>query len=291
RGPRAAPPPNGRPPGAARLIEELTPPVSGRSLRAIVTSLGDSASPQTLVMLQDLTELRRAERSRRILLTNVTHDLRTPLASLQALVDTLVDGAVEDPATAQDFLARMDVEIQGLSRLVDEFLELSRIELGQITLQTAPQDVPELLRAVAGRMEAQARQKGVSIIIEPRAALPQVALDRARVEQVLLNLLQNALSFTPAGGTITLRATPRDREVAIAVRDTGVGIAPADLPHIFDRFYKADPARSDGGVGLGLAIARHLVERHDGRIWADSRPGQGTTVTFALPIEQPRGPC
>lgn len=274
---------NGHLAEGARLIEELTPQTSGRSLRAIITRLGERSAPQTLVMLQDLTELRQVERSRRVLLTNITHDLRTPLASLQALLDALVDGAIDDPATARDFLARMDVEVQGLGRLVDEFLELSRIELGQITLHLAPESLPELLHTVAARMEAQAHQKGVSIAVEASASLPQLELDRDRIVQVLLNLLQNALSFTAAGGWIRVTARAGGGEVIVAVQDTGVGIAAADLPHIFDRFYKADSSRSDGGVGLGLAIARHLVERHAGRIWAESQPGQGTTVSFALP--------
>lgn len=275
----------------AQLIDELAPPPEGRSLRAIVTPLGDQADPQALVLIQDLTELRRAERSRRLQLTNITHDLRTPLASLQALLDALVDGALDDPELARDFLGRMDVEVQGLGRLVNEFLELSRLELGQAPIERAPTDLPDLLREVADRMEAQARQKGVRLAIAAAPGLPLVPVDRGRIQQVLLNLLQNAVTYTPAGGSITLEARQQRDEVVVAVSDTGIGIAPGHLPHIFDRFYKADPSRSDGGVGLGLSIARHLVEHHGGRIWAESAPGRGTVIAFALPTAPDLAPA
>jgi two-component system phosphate regulon sensor histidine kinase PhoR len=270
-----------------RLIDELAQPGTGRSLRAIVTRLGDHVEPQTLVMLQDLTELRHAERSRHMLLTNITHDLRTPLASLQALVDALVDGAIDDSEAARDFLNRMDIEVQGLSHLVDELLELSRIELGQLPLRRSLADLSELLRTITGRMEAQAKQKGVRIAVYAPASLPSVNVDRGRIEQILLNVLQNALTYTPAGGSVTVSACPHGNEVVVAVQDTGIGIEASDLPYIFDRFYKADPARRDGGFGLGLAIAKHLVEHHSGRIWADSAPGSGTTITFTLPTCSP----
>jgi two-component system phosphate regulon sensor histidine kinase PhoR len=271
--------------GSPTLIDELTPEPGGRSLRAIVTRLGEHGAPQTLVMLQDLTELRRAEGSRRMLLANITHDLRTPLASLQALLDALVGGAVADPEVASDFLCRMEIEVLGLSRLVDEFLELSRLELGQVTLRRSRTDFGELLRAVAGRMQAQAQQKSVTIGLEVAEPLPPVNIDPDRIEQVLLNLLQNALTYTPAGGRVAIGAWGRDGEVLTAVKDTGVGIEPGDLCYIFDRFYKADPSRSSAGVGLGLAISKHLVEQHGGRIWAESAPAHGTTISFTLPAE------
>jgi signal transduction histidine kinase/CHASE3 domain sensor protein len=272
-------PPGGNTTG---LIDELTP-APGRSLRAIATHLGDHTDAQTLVLLQDLSELRRAERSRRMLLTNITHDLRTPLASLQALLDALVDGAIDDREAAGDFLERMDVEVQSLRHLADEFLELSRIELGQLLMRRSPADLSELLHMVAARMEAQAGQRGVPIAVETADPLPQVDIDRSRIEQVVLNLLQNALTYTPAGGRISVSARACDSEVVVAVQDTGIGIEADHLLHIFERFYKADPSRSDGGVGLGLAIVKHLIEHHNGRIWAESTPGRGTTITFALP--------
>jgi two-component system phosphate regulon sensor histidine kinase PhoR len=266
------------------VVDEVVVPTTQRSLRAMVTRVPAAEADQTLVVLQDLTELRRAEDSRRMFLANISHDLRTPLASLQAMIETLQDGALEDRAAAEDFLRRMDAEVAGLSRLVGEFLELTRIESGQLKLAPEPTDLRALLVAVAARMEAQARSRGSTIDLALPEALPAVNADAARIEQALLNLVQNALAFTPRGGRITLGAEARPDRVAIWVRDTGAGIAPEDLPHIFERFYKADRARSGGGTGLGLAIAKHLVERHGGQIEAASRPGEGTTVSFSLPL-------
>jgi two-component system phosphate regulon sensor histidine kinase PhoR len=266
------------------VLEEIIAPDTGRSLRAVVTPLPPAEDDQALIVLQDLTELRRVEHARRTFLTNISHDLRTPLASLQAMIETLQDGALDEPEAARDFLARMDDEVQSLNRLIADFLELSRIESGQLELHPAPTDLRALLRGAAARMAAQAEQRGVALELALTQALPPVTIDGARIEQVLLNLLQNALAFTPRDGAITLSASVHADHIALQVRDNGVGIAAEDLPHIFERFYKADRARSGGGTGLGLAIAKHLVERHGGRIWAESVPQHGTTVVFTLPL-------
>ncbi len=273
--------------GESLVVDDVHAPTTQRSLRAVVTRVPMPAQDQTLVVLQDLTDLRRAEQSRRMFLANISHDLRTPIASLQAMIETLQDGALDDRSAAEDFLVRMDDEVQGLNRLVREFLELTRIESGQLELTPSPTDVRALLAAAAARMTAQAQQRGDTIDLVLPDQLPLLTIDAARIEQVLLNLLQNALTWTPRGGRITLGAELRDDQVVIWVRDTGIGIPPEDLPHIFERFYKADQARSGGGTGLGLAIAKHLVERHGGQIGASSQPGYSTTVTFTLPLSSP----
>jgi two-component system phosphate regulon sensor histidine kinase PhoR len=270
--------------GQSLVVDDVLATMTQRSLRAVVTRVPMPAQDQTLIVLQDLTDLRRAEQARRAFLANISHDLRTPLASLQAMIETLQDGALDDRAAAEDFLRRMDDEVQGLNRLVSEFLELTRIASGQLELVPSPTDVRAHLTTVARRMAAQAQQRGCVIEVALPADLPMLNIDQAQIEQVLLNLLQNALIFTPRGGRITLGAEVRGDLVAIWVRDTGMGIPPEDLPHIFERFYKADQARSGGGTGLGLAIAKHLVERHGGQIEAISQPGHGTTVTFSLPL-------
>jgi two-component system phosphate regulon sensor histidine kinase PhoR len=270
--------------GESLVVEDVSDLSTQRSLRAIVTRVPMPAQDQMLIVLQDLTDLRRAEQARRAFLANISHDLRTPITSLQAMIETLQDGALDDRPAAEDFLRRMDDEVQGLNRLVVEFLELTRIESGQLELTPSPTDVRALLAASAGRMAAQAQQRGDRIDLELPMDLPVLNIDPARIEHVLLNLLQNALTFTPRGGRITLGAELQGEQVAMWVRDTGVGIAPEDLPHIFERFYKADHARSGGGTGLGLAIAKHLVERHGGQIAATSQLGQGTIVTFSLPL-------
>jgi two-component system phosphate regulon sensor histidine kinase PhoR len=266
------------------VIDEIVTPDTQRALRALITRLPTPQDDQMLVVLQDLTEVRRVEQARRSLMVNLSHDLRTPLASLQAMIETLQDGALDERAAALDFLRRMDEEVQSLNRLVNEVLELSRIETGQLELYRAETELGELLERAAARLEAQAQQSDIGIELDVAADLPLPNVDASRIEQVLLNLLQNALNFTPSGGSVTLAAALDDDHIVVRVQDTGIGIAPDDLPHIFERFYKADRARSSGGTGLGLAIAKHLVERHGGQIWAESQLGQGTTVSFTLPL-------
>ncbi|HEX9373826.1 MAG TPA: histidine kinase dimerization/phospho-acceptor domain-containing protein [Roseiflexaceae bacterium] len=195
------------------IVDAVVSPATGRALRAIVTPLPAPEQDRALVVLQDLTDLRRAEQARRSLLANISHDLRTPLASLQAMIETLQDGALDDRAAAQDFVARMDDEVQSLNRLVAEFLELARIESGQLELHPAPLDMRALLEGVAARMDAQAAQHSVTLMLELPQALPAVIADWARVEQVVLNLLQNALTFTPRGGRITVGASIQDEQV------------------------------------------------------------------------------
>ncbi|NNJ09972.1 HAMP domain-containing protein [Chloroflexales bacterium ZM16-3] len=266
------------------ILNELRPQEHGRSLRVIVTRPTSGDTRQAIVILQDLSELRRAERARRALLANISHDLRTPLASLQVMLDALQDGALDERDVAEDFVRRMDVEVQGLSRLVNEFLALSRIESGQEELHLVPNDPAGLIESAVARMAAQATQRGISLHTDLPPDLPTISVDTGRIEQVMLNLLQNALAFTPGGGSVTVRAAQDGPWLRVAVADTGVGIAPEHLPHIFERFYKSDPARSGGGTGLGLAIARHLVERHGGEISAASTLGVGTTMTISLPL-------
>jgi two-component system phosphate regulon sensor histidine kinase PhoR len=269
------------------VIEEIVTPNTQRALRALITRLPAPQDDQMLVVLQDLTEVRRAEQARRSLMVNLSHDLRTPLASLQAMIETLQDGALDDRAVALDFLRRMDDEVQSLNRLVNEVLELSRIETGQLELYRAETELGELLERAAARMETQAQQSDIRIELDVATDLPLPHVDGSRIEQVLLNLLQNALNFTPSGGSVTLATALEGDHIVVRVQDTGIGIAPDDLPHIFERFYKVDRARSSGGTGLGLAIAKHLIERHSGRIWAESQLGQGTTVSFTLPLHPP----
>jgi two-component system phosphate regulon sensor histidine kinase PhoR len=274
------------PPGAPPVVVEELPGASGRqSLRAQLAQLPPAEAGEVLLVLQDLTELRRAERSRRALMSNIAHDLRTPLASLQAIVETLEDGALADPEAAPDFLRRMGEEVDGMARLVRDVLELSRIESGDLALDLAPADVGAIARSAAARMSEQATRAGLRLAVEVPRGLPQLVLDAPRIEQALLNVLQNALAHTPPGGSITVGANLRGGAVELWVADTGAGISPEDLPHIFERLYKGDPSRGGGGAGLGLAIVRHLVERHGGAVAAESTPGAGATITMRLPAQ------
>lgn len=271
---------------APRLVE-LETGDGMRAVQAMASRLPEArgSGPHALLILQDVTELRRTEHVRRDFVANVSHELRTPVAVLKALVETLQDGALEDPAAARDFLERMQVEVDGLARLVEELLELSQIETGQLRLRLQPTDLAEAVTAAAERLRPHVERQGLRLLIRPAGGLPLVQADPERIQQVVMNLLHNAIKFTPPGGQITVTVEPRDGHVAVAVADTGVGIAPEDLPRLFERFYKADRSRGSGGSGLGLAIAKHLVQVHGGRIWAES-PGEGcgATFTFALPV-------
>lgn len=246
--------------------------------------LEQSLPGSILLLFQDLTRLRRLETIRRDFVSNVSHELRTPLASLKALTETLQEGALEDPPAARKFLGRMETEIDTLTQMVQELLELSRIESGKVPLQLKPITPDQLIRLAIERMSLQADRAGLEMKASCPADLPSALADLDRMEQVLANLLHNAIKFTPPGGDITLSAHRENDRVVFQVADTGVGIAPADLERIFERFYKADRARSGGGTGLGLSIARHLVEAHGGRIWAESEPGKGSIFYFSLPI-------
>ena len=251
-------------------------------LAAIATPLpGDGGC---LVHIQDLTELRRLEMIRQDFISNISHELRTPIASVKALAETLNEGAIEDPSVAKDFLSRINVEVDKLAQMVQELGELSRIESGEAPLNKRRINMADVIGHAVDRLRAQADRAELKLDIDIPPTLPEVMSDEARVEQVLVNIIHNAIKFTPSGGKINISAKARDNDILVSVSDTGVGIPADDLPRIFERFYKADKSRSGGGTGLGLAIAKHIVEAHGGRIWAESVEGRGSTFNFTLPL-------
>jgi len=260
----------------------------GPFLRVVVSPLRDTSQGGCLVLLQDLTQIHRLETVRRDFISNISHELRTPLASLKALVDTLHDGALDDPPAARRFLQRMETEVDALTQMVQELLELSRIESGQVPLRLKPTPVADVVLPPVERLRPQAKRAGLRLTVDLPTDLPPLLADVERVQQVVTNLVHNSIKFTPSGGQVTLSAEPVGDEVIISVRDTGVGIPADDLPRIFERFYKADQARSGGGTGLGLAIAKHIVLAHGGRVWAESVEGKGSTFYVALPALTPR---
>jgi two-component system phosphate regulon sensor histidine kinase PhoR len=255
----------------------------GLFLQVIVTPFQEAEVRGYLVILQDLTRIRRLETVRRDFISNISHELRTPLAGLKALVETLRDGALEDPPAAERFLNRMDVEVDTMTQMVQELLELSRVESGQVPLRLVPTPVADLLLVPIDRLRPQAERAEVEVTIILPPLLPEVLADAERVQQVVTNLVHNAIKFTPAGGTIMVSVEMPEDEVVVSVSDTGVGIRSEDVPRIFERFYKVDRARSGRGTGLGLAIAKHVVQGHGGRIWVESVEGQGSTFYFTLP--------
>lgn len=253
-------------------------------LQGVAIPLQQALPGSTLLLFQDLTHVRHLETVRRDFISNISHELRTPLASLKALTETLQEGALEDPEAARRFLARIETEVDSLALMVQELLELSRIESGKVPLHFTPAPPIELLSNAADRLRLQVERAGLTWQIEVSEDTPEVLADPPRLEQVIVNLLHNAIKFTPRGGHIVLQAEPYDGMVLFAVKDSGVGISREDLPRIFERFYKTDKARASGGTGLGLSISRHITEAHGGRIWAESVEGKGTSFYFTIPI-------
>ncbi len=265
-------------------IETVEIRSNGLFLQAIVTPFQGGDAQRYLFILQDLTRIRRLETVRRDFISNISHELRTPLAGLRALVDTLRGDAIKDPPAAKRVLKRMDAEVDALAQMVEELLELSRIESGRVPLRLAPTPVADVVVPSVDRLRPQAERGRIDLTVVLPPSLPTVLVDLERAQQVLTNLAHNAIKFTTPGGSITVQARPVDDEVVISVQDTGVGIPAGDLPRIFERFYKTDRARSGGGTGLGLAIAKHIGQGHGGRIWAESVEGEGSTFSFSLPI-------
>ena len=253
-------------------------------LQVVASPLKTALPGSTMLLFQDLTQLRKLETVRRDFISNVSHELRTPLASLKALAETLQEGALEDPPAAHRFIIRMETEIDNLTQLVNELLELSRIESGKVPLSFQRIRPYDLLKTPYERMVLQAERAGLELILDCSQDLPVVFADPDRITQVLINLIHNAVKFTPPGGSITLSTYQDNNQIVFYVRDTGVGIASKDLSRIFERFYKADRARAGGGTGLGLSIARHMIESHSGYIWVESEEGEGSTFYFTLPI-------
>lgn len=255
-----------------------------RFIQSIAISLGDALPDKYLLLFQDLTRMRRLETVRRDFITNISHELRTPLASIKALTETLQEGAIDDPPAAERFLERMNTEVDELTHIVSELIELTRIESGQVPLKIKSASACKILKKASKRLSEQGARASVKMITQCPANLPEIYADKSRLGQVLSNLLHNAIKFTPEGGQVILAATQYEDVIEFSVKDTGIGIPAGDLPRIFERFYKADHARTEGGTGLGLAIARHLVEAHGGHIWVESAEGQGSTFYFTIPI-------
>ncbi len=254
---------------------------SARHLRVAAAPLREGAGG--LLVLRDVTEERRVENLRRDFVANVSHELRTPIAVLKALVETLEDGALDDPPAARDFLRRIHVEVDGLAQLVAELLELSRVESGRAQLKLEAVEPDELVQSAAERLQPQAERVDIRLTWDADPELSPVLADRTRVEHVLLALVHNAIKFTPPGGTIRVAVRAEGAFAHFTVEDTGMGIPEEDVVRIFERFYKVDRARAAVGTGLGLAIAKHVIQALGGRIWAESEMDHGTTVHFTLP--------
>lgn len=237
-------------------------------------------------------EARRIEGARRDFVAWVSHDLRTPLTSLRVMVEALSEGVVEDEDTRTRYLRQCQVEINAMSGLIDELFELTRVDTGQLSIDLQPASLSDLISDSLGSFKARAEAKGVGLSGQVASDVDPVLIGPREIGRVLHNLLENALRHTPSGGAVTVQAQRMSEAILVAVTDNGSGVGEDDLPHVFEPFFRADESRrrEDGGgtgAGLGLAIARGLVEAHGGRIWIESNPGVETTVQFILPqIEQ-----
>jgi two-component system phosphate regulon sensor histidine kinase PhoR len=254
-----------------------------RFLRAIITPIVGGGAWSSLVVFHDISDVRRVEQVRRDFVANVSHELRTPLAAIKSVIETLEAGAIEDPEVAQDFLHRADSEVDRLVQMVEELLELSRIESGELSMAREPVDIAAAVQTAADRLRPQAERARVTLNVDTDGRLPPVTGDRTSLERSIVNLVSNAIKFTQEGGAVRVSARPDGRGVSIEVVDNGPGIEPQDLPRVFERFFKADRARRSGGTGLGLAVVKHTAEAHGGRVSAQSRLGAGSTFRIWLP--------
>jgi two-component system, OmpR family, phosphate regulon sensor histidine kinase PhoR len=252
-----------------------------KPLRASAVPIIDGGDWAVLLTLTDLTEVQRTDQVRRDFLSNVSHELRTPLASISALVETLDD--VDDSADREEFLRRIRQQVDRLTTLVNELLDLSRIESGVIELRPEQIDVADVVRESASLLRARADAQEVRLLCPDETPPITIEADRASLLRVVSNLLDNAIKYSPKGSTIRVTTADEGELVALSVADEGAGIAAQDRPRVFERFYKGEASRSSAGVGLGLAIVKHLVRAHGGTASVTSEPGEGATFTVRLP--------
>lgn len=274
--------------GAARVSEgdfSTAVTVQGQDEVARLTRMFNA---MTLRLKEMDAEAAALNTSRRRLIAGASHDLRTPLSALRAMLDALADEIVTDPETTARYLHQCRVEVQRMSELIDDLFDLAQLDVGHIILKGEQVSLPDLISDTLASFAARAGAKDVSLKGEVSPEIDMVWLDADKINRVLANLVDNALRHTPPGGDICITASVSADTVTVCVIDTGEGIRPADLPHVFDYFYRGEESRSregytSGGSGLGLAIARRMVEAHGGSIHADSIPGEATTICFTLP--------
>lgn len=246
-----------------------------------------------LCVLHEVTRQKRLENMRKDFVANVSHELRTPLSVIKGFIETLVDGHTQIPEADRDrFLRTIQRHADRLHIILEDLLTLSRLESRTSGMQLETTELPRLLRELVEDYRPRASASGHRIELQVVSELPAVSADPVRLRQVFDNLLDNALKYTPPQSFITIHAAIVAGEVELRIIDNGPGIPARDLPHIFERFYRVDKGRSreKGGTGLGLSIVKHIVLLHEGRIWAESAPGQGTTIVFTLPIRPQSAP-
>jgi two-component system, OmpR family, phosphate regulon sensor histidine kinase PhoR len=273
--------------GESRVEAEI---VTGTSRQhyfaATVASVKAGETSGAVVVLHDITELRKLERVRRDFVANVSHEFKTPLTAIQGFAETLLGGAIDDPQNRERFLGIILEHSRRLARVTDDLLKLSQMDADRLEVEVHSVNVSELIESCLEMVEHRAAEKELEVSVGSTEDIPPVAGDRRRLAEVLQNLIDNAIQYTLPGGRIVVGADLHKSEVVFTVSDSGIGIPKVDQSRIFERFYRVDAARSReaGGTGLGLAIAKHLVEVHGGRIWVDSEIGQGSQFHFSVPV-------
>ncbi len=245
--------------------------------------------PGVVAIIRDITRLRQLEEVRREFVANVSHELRTPLSIFHGYLENLMDAPSMPRKEQAEIFEILRKHSRRLNALLEDLLTLARLESRQEKMVCVSMELPALLHSVAGDWSQKLATKKLALRVEADGDLPRVSADPQRLEQVLHNLLENAVKFTEAGGSILLRASARNGDMEVRVEDSGQGIPPADLPHIFERFYRADKARSreQGGTGLGLSIVKHIIQLHGGSVAAESKYGKGTAIILHLPLDGP----
>lgn len=249
-----------------------------------VFAIPDEFEEGVILHVRDLTSLRQTEMIRRDFISNLSHELRTPLASMKALSETLMEYGLEDPTMARKFTQNIITEVDALSQMTSELLELTRIESGQVPFEFEAVDPHALIGRVYDRFSLQVGRSGLELETSIEENLPLIRADSPRLEQVIANLIHNAVKFTHPGGKITLRVRRREGKVCFEIEDTGSGIPSESINRIFERFYRVDRSRTGGGTGLGLSIAKHIVEGHEGNISVSSQEGVGSIFAIEIPL-------
>jgi len=273
--------------GEARVEAEIvTGTLRQHFFAATVAAVRAGETSGAVIVLHDITELRKLERIRRDFVANVSHEFRTPLTAIQGFAETLLAGAVNDPQNRDRFLGIILEHARRLARLTEDLLKLSQMDAERLELELRPVSVSQLVESCYEIARHRAAERELILALDLPERLPDVSGDARRLQEVLQNLLDNAIQYTLPGGKIVLSAKAKNDEVVFTVADTGIGIPQADQPRIFERFYRVDVARSReaGGTGLGLAIAKHLTERHGGRIWVESEVGVGSKFHVSVPV-------
>lgn len=268
-------------------VKVITQGKNGQALEVQLILFREKPVKGLIGFFHDITEEKRVEAIKRDFVANVSHELRTPLATIKGCSETLLAGAMDDGMALKEFLAIIDKHASRMTNLIEDLLTLSMLESQQIPLNRELIDIKGVVKGVILGFEKIARDKGLKMILDMSPDIPMIRADRVRIEQVFVNLVDNAIKYTNEGEIRIIAREEHKEHIRVDIKDTGIGIPEKDIPRIFERFYRVDKGRSRelGGTGLGLAIVKHIIQGHNGKIWVTSSPDKGTTFSFILPVE------